>query len=188
MNGTHRAVIGRAADLAHARTVFSALQNTGVDASDIRLAGVAVSDAQHEAQRDAGRQQIDERTLQHVGRRAAGGAVAGALLGGLAGCVVGGVLVAVDAISWLVFAIVVVVPVLLGAVFGAFVSVERTAGYDDTWELTFTDGAHLGAVWVVVRAEDDDAVDRIQRTFTAQGVSASEEQQVEDADAHTAHW
>jgi hypothetical protein len=188
MNGTHRAVIGRAADLAHARTVFSALQNAGVDASDIRLAGDAVNDAQREAQGDDGRHRVDERTVQHVGRRAAAGAIAGALLGGVAGCVVGGVLVAVDAITWLVFAIVAIVPMLLGAVFGAFVSVERTAGYDDTWELTFTDGAHEGAVWVVARAADDDAVARIQRAFTAQGVSASEEQQVEDSDAHTAHW
>lgn len=188
MNGTHRAVIGRAADLAHARTVFSALQNAGVDASDIRLAGVAVTDAQQEAQGDDGRHRVDERTVQHVGRRALGGAIAGALLGGVAGCVVGGVLVAVDAISWLVFAIVAIVPMLLGAVFGAFVSVERTAGYDDTWELTFGDGAHEGAVWVVARAADDDAAARIQRAFTAQGVSASEEHQIEDSGAHTATW
>lgn len=188
MNGTHRAVIGLAADLAHARTVFSALQNAGVDASDIHLAGVAVTDAQHETQGDEARRRVDDRTVRHVGRRALGGAITGALLGALAGCAIGGVLVAVDAIGWLVFAILVVVPVLLGAVFGAFVSVERGAGYDDTWELTFGDGAHEGAVWVVARAADDHAVAGIQRAFTAQGVSASEEHRIKHSDAHTADW
>lgn len=188
MNRTHRSVVGRAADLPHARMIFSALQNAGIDASDIRLAGAAADAAQESTRTERGRREVDERAAKHIGQRAAAGTIAGALLGALVGGTVAGVLVAVDAIGWLVFAIVGFVLLLLGGMLGALVSVERTSGYDDTWELTFAGDAPTGAVWVVARAEDDESAARIRDLFTREGVSGSEERQVEETDAHFARW
>jgi hypothetical protein len=183
----HRAVVGRVADLSRAREVFAALQAAGVDAAAIRLAGRDAEAAAASAGDPVRGDRLDAAAARHLGRRVVAGALAGALIGAVVASAAGGILLALDVVGGLVFVAIVVVAAIVGGTFATFASVERTAGYDDTWELTF-DGGHDGPVWLVVRVADDAGARRARDVLTAEGVSLTEERAVEDLGAHTARW
>jgi hypothetical protein len=184
---THRAIVGRTSDLHHARDVLTALQNAGVDAADIRLGGSNASGAEDAVRTEGGRERVDRRAAAHVGRRAVTGAVVGALIGVVLGGAGAGILVAVDAVGGVVAVAVVVVALIVGGTLGSFLSVERSTGLDETWELTFDDDDG-GATWVAARVHDDHDAERVREVFARHGVVLGEEHRVGDESVQTARW
>jgi hypothetical protein len=181
-------VVGRAPDLDHARTVLQELQNHGVDAADLRLAGTAAREAEHHALDDEGRDQLDARAVGHIGRRVGSGAVVGALGGGIVGAVGGFLATSGDVAGNLtLFLVVVLVFAALGAWVAATVTATASMGYDDTWQLTFDglpEGPAEAATWVAVRVHDDDDAADARQVFARKGITAVEEH---TADAHGEH-
>lgn len=186
MHLTHRVMVGRASDLHHARQAYTSLQNHGIDASDLKIAGETAVEAQGSTMSKPRRAQIDRRMVEFLGIRVAGGAVAGAL--GVAGiaAAVGAILVATDTIAWPLFGAIVAAAFFFGGTFGAFVSMERSTGYTDTWELTFDDDE--GAAWVAVRVRDDTAAQRVRHLLEHHGIEVSEDRLAEDDRLYVAHW
>jgi hypothetical protein len=169
-----RIVVGRAPDLDHARHVFQELQNHGIDAADLRLAGSTARRAERHTRDDAAREQLDRRVAGHVGRRVGGGAVIGAL-GGAALGAIGGLLVTGGDVGGnpTLFLVVVLVFAALGAWVVATVSATRSMGYEDTWQLTFDDSD--GSALVAVRVRDDEAAAAARDLLAHEGVTVVEE-------------
>jgi hypothetical protein len=186
MAGESRVVVGRAAGAVDARQAFLALQNSGVDAGDIKLAGDAAVAAQHTGEDEDGKEQIDRAVV----RRAASHVVAAGLLGAVAGALVGAVggalaVVIADGAWWWVLIPVVVLGVL-GAVVGGFIGAERNIGVDDELELTLADVD--GPMWIAVRVRDDDAAHAIGDVFRAHGVDTVEEHTARARGLHLIEW
>jgi hypothetical protein len=181
-------VVGRVPDLDHARTVLQELQNHGVDAADLRLAGTSAEQAERHTQDEAARERLDGRTVGHVGRRVGGGAVAGALAGAVIGAVGGFLATSGDVGGNLtLFLVVVLVFAALGAWVAATVTATASMGYDDTWQLTFggeTDGDVAEEAWIAVRVRDAEDAAGARQVFASEGITAVEEH---TADAHGEH-
>jgi uncharacterized membrane protein YeaQ/YmgE (transglycosylase-associated protein family) len=181
-----RVVVGEVASVHAARQTFLALQNSGVDEGDIKLAGDAAVEAQHTGDDPEGKERIDEAVV----RRGFSHVVVNGLLGGIAGVVVGAVggalaVLIVDGEWWWVFIPVFVLGVL-GAVVGAFIGAERNIGVDDELELTLSDVA--GPMWIAVRVRDDDAARAIGDVFSAQGIDTIEEHTAKSRGLHLIEW
>jgi hypothetical protein len=180
-------VVGRAPDLDHARHVFQELQNHGIDAADLRLAGSAARRAERHTRDDGVREQLDRKVAGHVGRRVGAGAVIGALAGAVVGAV-GGLLVTGGDVgdNPALFLVVVLVFAALGGWVLAIVSATRSMGYDDTWQLTFDDRG--GATLVAVRVRDDAAAASARDLLADEGVTVVEERTASARDQHTLEW
>jgi hypothetical protein len=180
-------VVGRAPDLDHARQVFQELQNHGVDASDMRLAGKAAERAERRTRDDVARERLDARTTQHVGRQVSLGALVGALAGGAVGAV-GGLLVTSGDVgeNLALFLVIVLVFGGLGAWVAAIVNATRSMGYDDTWQLTFDDSD--GSTWIAVRVRDGGAVTTTRELLAREGITDVEEHTAQTRGAHTVRW
>jgi hypothetical protein len=167
-------VVGRAPDLEHARMVFHELQSHGIDAGDVRLAGAAVQPAEAFACDLDAREELDARTLRHLGHQAEAGAFVGALAGAAIGAG-GGLLAASGDIggSLALFVVVVLVFTAIGAWVGATVSATRSMGYDDTRYLPFD--ATGGATWVAVRVRDDRDAAHTAQLLEREGITLVEE-------------
>lgn len=175
------------------RRAFTELQNHGVDAADIRIGGERAEAMQSATQHEAGREHLDHELEGFVTRRVA----IGASLGAVAGAVVG------VAAAWLgisladlqpktrplVFLLVVLALAVIGAALGAFLSVERSVGYDDTWQLTLDTG-HGQGTWIAVRVSDDRARDSVlERLRRMRPAPSNVEVQSGRLDgAHTVQW
>jgi len=160
MNRDATIVLARFDDAEPVRKAFTELQNHGVDAADIRVGGERAESMQSATQREAGRERLDHQLEGFVTRRVITGAAIGAALGALTGAVVALTAVNVADIDSnarpLLFILLVLAIAVIGATLGAFLLVERSVGYDDTWQLTLdTDGD--GRTWIAVRVSDDDA-------------------------------
>jgi hypothetical protein len=180
-------VVGRAPDLDHARDVFQQLQNHGVDAADLRLAGKAAERAQRRTHEGDARSRIDNRTARHVGRSVGLGAVIGGLAGAVVG-IIGGLLVTGGDVgdSPALFGVIVFVFAGLGAWASAIVSATRSMGYDDTWQLTFDDSD--GSTWVAVRVRDGAAVRATRDLLVREGITDVREQSAVPKGEHTVRW
>ena len=151
------AVVARYPSLDDARRAFLALQNHGVDAADIRLAGSEAEDSVRRVEREGPREQLDGRVLGHVAPRVALGAIVGALVGAAVGAGIAALGVAVFDLDAepAMFVLIALAFAALAAALGAFLTFERSVGYDDTWELTLDDDSGRG-VAVAVRVRDED--------------------------------
>lgn len=182
-----RTVLGQVGDVDHARRLYLALQNSGIDHGDIRFGGEAADAAQRTTERRAGKRLVDERLARHVARRVVQGALAGGLLGVSIGVVLGLVVVVVAATSeWWWVGIGVAVFGALGAVLGAFISTERGVGVDDGLELGFTDVD--GPVWMAVRVRDGQAAEEVKARFVAEGVLLVEEHEARRRGLNLVDW
>jgi hypothetical protein len=150
-------VLARFEDAEIIRRAFTQLQNHGVDAADIRIGGVRAEEVQASTREEGSRARLDHRLEGFVTRRAITGASIGAALGAVLGT-----MVAFGAVNLgdlrsdqrlPVFLLVVLALAVIGAVLGGFVLVERSVGYDDTWQLTLDIGSEEGA-WIAVRVAD----------------------------------
>lgn len=187
---TGTTVLARYAGMAEARRAFNALQNHGVDASDIRLAGREAEASRRQVEAPGAYQDVDRRMVRHVGPRVVLGGLSGALVGAAFGLVFAAAVTAavdVDASGWL-FVFTMGFFAALGSALGAFITFERSVGYDDTWELTLGDETGDG-VWVAVRVHrEDDAseiVDTLRRDEPALGV---EVRRTAPEGVHTVRW
>jgi hypothetical protein len=181
-----RVLVGRAPGADAARRAFLALQKSGVDEADIKLAGDGAVEAQRAGDDADGKEQIDRAVVRH----AASHVLVGALLAGIAGAIVGAVggslaVVIVDGEWWWVFIPVFVLGVL-GAVVGGFIGAERNIGVDDELELTMADVA--GPMWIAVRVRDDDAARAIGDVLTGLGIDAIEEHSARNRGLHLIEW
>jgi len=182
----HRVVVGHASDLHHARRVYTSLQNHGIDASDLAIAGETAIEAQAATMSKPRRAQIDRRMVEFLGLRVAAGTVLGALVVAGVAAAIGAILVATVTIEWPLFGAIVAAAFFFGATFGAFVSMERSTGYTDAWELTFDDDE--GAAWVAVRVRDDAAARRVRHLLEHHGIEVSEEREAGDDRLHVVGW
>lgn len=184
------AVVARYAEMAHARRAFNALQNHGVDGSDIRLAGHEAQASKRRAEAPGAFEDFDERLVRHVGPRVALGAAAGGLLGvalGLVGAAVIAAIIEVDA-ALALFVLTMLIFAGIGAALGAFITFERTVGYDDTWELTLDETTDHG-VWIVVRVRGDGDGSQIVKALERHAPPASVEmRQATPEGTHTVRW
>jgi hypothetical protein len=181
-----RVVVGRSSGVDAARRTYLALQNSGVDAGDIKLAGDAAAEAEHAGDDPVGKEQVDEAVV----RRAASHVVVGAVLGGsagvLVGAVAGGLTVVIADGAWWWMLIPVFVLGVLGAVVGAFIAAERNIGVDDQLELTLADVD--GPMWIAVRVRDDASARAIGDVLTAQDVDVIEEHTARTRGFHLIDW
>jgi hypothetical protein len=136
-------------DMTDARAAIEALENQGVDGSDIVLAGRVA----HEASTPGDEEPTDERIIRHVGSRVVAGAAIGAAVGAVLGVLV---TVASSVDSSVVFGSV-LAGLLIGGIAGTFVSFERGVGHSESWELTFHDPAS-GAVWVTIATDEPETI------------------------------
>jgi len=151
------AVTGRFGSLDGARRALEQLQNHGVDSADIRLSGEAADRAAADAAVPGGTSGVQRRLVRRYAAASLVGALAGLFAGAVLGAIVASVLRAVGwdaagSAGW--FAFVVVAFALIGATVGLLVRIERTTGYDDTWELALD--RVEGTAWVVVRVDPAD--------------------------------
>jgi hypothetical protein len=181
-----RVVVGRSSGVDAARRTYLALQNSGVDAGDIKLAGESAVDAEHAGEAAEGKEQVDEAVV----RRAAIHVVAGGVLGGGAGVLVGAVAGALTVLvadgAWWWMLIPVFVLGVLGAVLGAFIAAERNIGVDDQLELTLADVD--GPMWIAVRVRDDASARAIGDVLAAQDVDVIEEHTARTRGFHLIEW
>jgi hypothetical protein len=185
------AVVARFRGSDDARAAYTSLQNAGIDAADIRVGGRLADEVESDTMLERQREQLDHRLGAFVTRSVVVGALLGALVGAVLGIVGGFVATAIADVSdtrrALLFAVIVVALGALGSVLGALLSVERTVGFDDTWQLTLDD-RHEGDLWLAVRVADDEAkaavldafrgmdpapVDVQERTTSPEGANAA---------------
>jgi hypothetical protein len=182
-----RTVLGQVGDVEHARRLYLALQNGGVEQGDIRFGGETAREAQRETERAAGKETVDERLVHHVAGRAVQGALVGALLGVSLGVVLGlFALLVVSSVQWWGVGICAAVFGALGGVLGAFISAERGMGVDEELQLGFADVE--GPIWIAVRIRDDANAERVRTLFRGNGVSLLEEHDARRRGIHLVDW
>lgn len=148
--GTPR-LLARFDDRTRAREAMLALESAGIDGADIGLIGPNATRAARRARRrrpDA----ADSQITRWVAGRSLGMSVRIGLIGAAAGLVVGLVIGAITG-SWVFAPVVAVIVGVFAAVVGAMVGAERSAGLNDTWELTFHEGPR-DSVWVALYGGD----------------------------------
>jgi hypothetical protein len=187
------AVVARFREPDDARIAYTSLQNAGIDAADIRVGGRRADEVESDAMLEREREQLDARLGRFVTRSVVVGSIAGALAGAVLG-VVGGWLASELADVQgsrrpLLFVVIVVALAGLGSVLGALLSVERSIGLDDTWQLTL-DAQHDGDMWLAVRVADEDAQVAVLDAFRGMdpGPVEVEERTIAQQGAHTVHW
>jgi hypothetical protein len=136
-----------------ARAAIEALENKGIDGSDIVLAGRVA----HEASAPGDEEPTDERMTRHVGSRVITGAVIGGSIGAAVGAALGLLVTVVSSVDASVIFGSVLAGLLIGAIAGTFVSFERGVGHSESWELTFHDPAS-GAVWVTIATDEPEMI------------------------------
>jgi hypothetical protein len=181
-----RVVVGRSSGVDAARRTYLALQNSGVDAGDIKLAGESAVEAEHAGDDAEGKERVDEAVV----RRAASHVMAGGALGGSAGVLIGAVagalaVVIADGAWWWALVPIAVLGVL-GVVVGAFIGAERNIGVDDQLELTLADVE--GPMWIAVRVRDDASARAIGDVLAAQDVDVIEEHTARARGLHLIEW
>jgi hypothetical protein len=186
-------VMAQFVELEAVRTGFTTLQNGGVDADDIRIGGDRAEKVQAATADESERAQLDQQLEHFVAGRVIRGVALGAFVGALIGAVIAAIAVSLvdlrSAQRPLVFVVLLVALAALGGVLGAFLSVERSVGYDDTWQLTL-DTEHEGSTWIAVRVSDDDARDAVLELLrnTNPEPSKIEVRSVRPNGAHTVQW
>ena len=182
-------VMARYQGMSEARRAFNALQNHGVDASDIRLAGYEAEASRQRAEAPGAFEGVDERTVRHLGPRVVLGGAVGGVLGAALGLAVGAAIagiVDVDATVAL-FALTTLVLAALGSALGVFITFERSVGYDDTWELTLDESG--GGVWIAVRVRGDGEGSQVLRALERDAPSLSVEvRETIPEGMHTVRW
>ena len=163
----HHFVVGKALDRDHARRVYEYLEQHGVDANDVRLAGSAA------AQLDlAALDPID--AVGHARHKAEAGALIGALAGAAIGAG-GGLLATAGHVGrdLLFFLAVVLVFTGLGAWIAASVSAARSMRVDDSRQRTFE--RPDDSPWIAVRVRSEREANLTRDLFTFEGVSLVDE-------------
>jgi hypothetical protein len=155
-----------------ARGGFTALQNHGVDAADIRIGGERAEALEAETQVEGERERLDNLLGRFVTRRVVLGAVIGAGIGAVVGVVLAAILAPTTEIASSdrvgLFVALAIMLGVIGSVLGVFVSFERSVGYDDTWQLML-DPEHPGSTWVAVRVSRPAARDSVIETLRSIG-------------------
>jgi hypothetical protein len=187
------AVVARFRASEDARAAYTSLQNAGIDAADIRVGGRLADEVESDTMLERQREQLDRRLGAFVTRSVVVGALLGALVGGVLGVAGGFVAAAIADVSdsrrTLLFVVIVVALAALGSVLGALLSVERTVGFDDTWQLTL-DAQHEGDMWLAVRVADEDAKAAVLEAFGGMDPAPVnvQERTTSPEGANTASW
>lgn len=165
--GYQHFVVGKALDRDHAGRVYEYLEQHGVDANDVRLAGSAAA-------------QVDLAALDPIDAvgHARHKAEAGALIGALAGAAIGaggGLLATAGNVSrdLLFFLAVVFVFTGLGAWVAASVTAARAMRVDDSRGRTFD--CPDDSPWIAVRVRSEREANLTRDLFTFEGVSLVDE-------------
>jgi hypothetical protein len=167
-----RSLMGRVEDLEQARRLMQKLQNRGVDADAVRLAGPGAAQAAADVQDEKTRRAVDQRAVGHVARRVTVGALVGGLIGAALGAVAGAIVLALYSGpgSIVLFVVLVLAVATIGGWAGSFFSVEGSVGYDEAWELTFDQPGEGRDVWLGVRVDDPHVRELAEAAFREEHV------------------
>lgn len=139
-------VLAQFPDLASARATILALESSGIDGDAISLVGARAEAARQSSSRSV----ADRRMLFFLLSRTIVGVLIGVVIGAVSVGVLGLIVAAIsDMDVGAVAAACAIGGGLLGGTLGAFISVERSAGFSESWPLTFQDIPD-GPVWLAV--------------------------------------
>jgi hypothetical protein len=164
--------MGRVEDLEQARRLMQKLQNRGVDADAVRLAGPGAAQAAADVHDDVTRRAVDNRAAGFVVRRVTKGAVVGGFVGAVIGAIAGGIVLALSSGpgATALFVVLVLAVAGIGAWAGSFFAVERSVQYDDAWDLTFDEPREGRDVWLGVRVDDPHVRELAEAAFREEHV------------------